>query len=130
MTELNFEQLPLRLNIHFRRGDTLRVPLHFQRQVVVDEVETWEDVDLTGHQFLAQARRKPDSPEIWATFSVEAISLATGEITIVLPAADTSGLSTKEGVWDIQATDLNDEVRTWVAGTFEAEPDVSRFPSV
>lgn len=125
-----FEQLPLRLDVIFRRGDSLRIPLHFQRNVSTTEEPVWEDIDLTDHTFLAQVRRLPNSEEILAVFTVEETNIVEGRIAVYLSAAQTEILPARETAielrWDLQASAPDGSVRTRVGGLFSVEADVSR----
>jgi hypothetical protein len=120
-----FRQLPMRLDLEFSRGDTLSVPLSFERNVGTRDDPELEPRDMSGHTFLAQVRRKPNSTAVEATFTVEEVDLSVGKAIIVLAPEQTAVLP-KAGVWDIQSTAPDGVVRTWVAGSIKPDPDVSR----
>ena len=124
MTQL-FRQLPARLDIEFRRGDTLRIPIQLTRNVGSTTAPVYEARDLTGHELFAQVRLTAASTEVVATFTVEPVDLVDGRFLLVLDPEQSANLSkTKE--YDVQST-VAGVVRTWIAGQIRPELDVSRI---
>jgi hypothetical protein len=75
--------------------------------------------NLNGYQYLAQVRAHyPDTASL-ASFSVDLSQASSGRVNLVLPAALTSALVGKVGVWDLRQTDPSGNVTYPVRGAFK-----------
>jgi hypothetical protein len=73
--------------------------------------------DVTNLTFKAQIRTYPNSPSVYATFTIEAIDAVNGRIRLTLPPTATAYLPVR-AFWDLQATSASDSTfeQTYVKG--------------
>lgn len=116
---------PKDYDIEAYRGDTLSLPFQARNKAGI--------VDLTGYTIIAQVRKKRQSAEPSATFTVFVEDAAQGLYTLVMPASvmatlpcgETPNSADSKYVWDVQLT--KDGVTTTPhAGAFVVIADVSR----
>jgi len=105
------------------QGDTAEFTLSFTRK---NADGTTEPVDFTGAVGLSQIRRAPRDPSKLAEFEVTFPDAIGGVVKMVLPANQSGLLGVQTGVYDLQITDVDGRVRTWLAGTVTVTPGVSR----
>jgi hypothetical protein len=104
------------------RGDHRVLPLAFE-----DDQEPPQPHDLTGLTWHAQIRDTPNSADVRANFAVSVVDALNGEIEVILTAAEAENLTELAGVWDLQSTDPEGVVQTWVAGSVAVLFDVTRI---
>lgn len=82
--------------------------------------------DVTDLDFKAQVRTYPNSPAIYATFSIEKIDAANGTIRLTLPASGTRYMPVR-AFWDLQATLSTDPTfeQTYVRGQIFTQQQVT-----
>ena len=82
--------------------------------------------DVTSYTFKAQVRTYPNSPSLWAAFTIVKTNAAQGIITLSLSAAQTKYLPVR-GFWDLQATNSADPsfVQTYMKGQVFAEREIT-----
>lgn len=76
--------------------------------IVFMQGDSWEcefdfPFDLTGYTFKAQVRTYPNSPSLYATFTVTYVDRAAGKIRLSLTTTDTQYLP-QRAFWDLQMT--------------------------
>jgi hypothetical protein len=101
------------------QGDT------FSLRITLVDKATGDPVDLTGYDPLSQIRAKSHDRDALATFDAE-VDPAAGVITLKLASADSTALPPGRQVWDVQTTDPDGNVRTWLAGKATVTGQVSR----
>jgi len=114
---------PGTFNLEVYQGDTAEFTLSFTRKT--DDGSS-EPVDFTGATGLSQIRRAPRDPSKLAEFDVTFPDPVNGQVKMVLPANQSGLLGVQTGVYDLQITDVDGRVRTWLAGTVTVTPGVSR----
>lgn len=119
------EPLPAKSPLKLYRGDT-RVWEDVFRRAPVPPATVGDPVDLTGWVWLAQIRATEDAAEVMATIDVEVVDAAAGTIRRTLTAAEADKLVAGTAHWDLQATDPDGVVRTYLAGQVRVIGDVSR----
>ena len=85
-------------------------------------------IDLTGHTFLAEIRADRNRGEVVATLAVEVINGPGGVIRRVLTAKKEANKLGNDGArlyWDMQSTDADGFVRTWLAGPVVVKGDAA-----
>jgi hypothetical protein len=124
------ELLPAKVPLTLYRGDT-RIWEDTFRTAPVAPATEGDPIDLTGYSFLCQIRATSESTKVMATIAVTILEAAAGRIRRTLTAAEskklvvgTDGVGT--GVWDLQATDPDGFVRTYMVGKVKILGDTSR----
>lgn len=122
--------LPGPKDITLYQGDTYVITGRVRRNVGTETEPIYEPVDLTGHEGMAQVRRRATSSNIVATWEVEFTDPVAGEFRLTLPASESKNV-TKDAVWDFQTSYVSEvdgepTVLTWLAGTVTVINDVSR----
>lgn len=83
-----------------------------------------QGLDITGWSWAAQLR---DSAGVlvadWTVLVTDAVA---GELSLMLTAAQTSGLALADFDWDLQATDTSASVKTLVVGRLRLKEDQTR----
>jgi len=102
-------------DIIFTKGDTYSVNIDLP-------------ISLTGCSILAQARTYPGSPIVAGTFTSTVTDAANGKLTLSL-TADQTGQFPLLSFWDLQVTDSNSVVTTYLRGNVFANYQVSDSPS-
>lgn len=120
---------PGTMSLEVVQGDTFRQSMRLNRNVGTPDAPVLEPIDLRGHVGAAQMRRKYGHTELQAAFTVTCPPVGgaeaeRGDVVIALTAAQAS-LVTKSGVWDLQTTSPDGEVRTWVRGPVELIPEAT-----
>ncbi len=90
-------------------------------------------LDLTGTEIAAQIRAFPGSPVLATVTILNADTLgADGVVTCRIPEDQTAALrSTRASVWDLEILWPDERgLRTTLAGTVTATPDVTRLDEV
>jgi hypothetical protein len=101
------------------QGDT------FALRVTLRDKATGAPLDLTGYEPLSQIRAKPHDDTPLAAFDAT-VDGPAGVIRLDLPAARAAALAPGRQVWDLQTTDPDGNVRTWLAGKATVTGQVSR----
>ena len=112
---------PAQLNFTAYRGDTFARTLTFQ-----DGAATPTAIDLTDYSASAQVRASADSTKLLATFTCTITAPTEGTMTLGLLPSDTSSLDSGRYFWDLQLTDSNGAVTTYLAGRFTLTGDVTK----
>jgi hypothetical protein len=108
------------VNVSVTRGDTLRLR--------VDLTGTADaPVDVTGWSWLAQVRAAPDQMPL-IVIDVLVVDAPTGVLELSIDDEVTAGMQPADYVWDLQATDQADDVRTVLDGGLRIRADVSVAP--
>jgi hypothetical protein len=109
------EPTPVKVKRSLYRGDT-RVWTH-----VFTDSDSGDPIDLTGWEFLSQFRDDLDRGTVVATADCEVTVGATGTVVETLSAAEADALpgqtdpAVKPRVyWDLQSTDPDGNVQTWM----------------
>lgn len=113
------EPLPAPVKLTLYRGDT---------RIWTDVfTEGTTPVDLTGHAFLAQIRADRNRGEVVASIDVQVTDAAAGTIrrTLTATEADKLGDDGARLFWDMQSTDADGNVRTWMAGAVVVKGDAT-----
>lgn len=122
-------------DITIRRGDTKELYFRVRSRVWnaalnggAGGYEAGPYRDLTGWTVLAQIRASKTSTTIEATFSVNLGNQATtpGGCLLRLTPVQTAALSISSGGYDVQLTDTNGDVWTYIEGTVTITGDYSR----
>lgn len=108
---------PTECGLKVYAGDTVEIAFTFT------DATTGTALVLTG-AWAAQIRQYPNSADPLAIFTVDASGLANGTVSLSLDAATTQALT--GGAWDLQQTDTDGTVATWLYGTLYVAPDVTR----
>ena len=99
-------------------------------QVTVTVTAGGTPVDLTGMTIESQVRAAATDASVALTAVVTVTDAANGIVTVRFPGDDVrdllDGALKWDGVWDLQITDGSDDPVTVVAGTFQADMDVTR----
>lgn len=111
--------LPGEKNLNLYKGDSRVWPMHFQDA-------QGAPIDLTGLTWRAQIRETRQAQSAEASMNVDVIDPLTGDIEVVLPAAEADKLTSSEYFWDLESTDGQGFVQTWLQGTVTVTHDVSR----
>jgi hypothetical protein len=109
-------------NLVLYQGDTFE--LIFQ----LKEKGTGLPVNLTGCVPSSEIRTSAASPTVEETFTAELVSPATdGKVRLSLTAAETTDLSPGASlVWDVQLLWPDGVVKTYLAGSLNVLPEVTR----
>lgn len=108
------------INVSVVRGDTLRL-----RVDLADD--SGQPVDVTGWSWLSQVRAAPDSIPL-VPVTVEVLDAPGGVLELSIDDEVTAGMQPADYVWDLQATDEADDVRTIISGGLRVRSDVSVAP--
>lgn len=100
------------------RGDTMRL-----RVTLTDADDA--PVDVTGWSWQCQLRIDPDDDAL-VTIMVEVVDGVGGRLELSLAPDLTAALPVRDFVWDLEARDGNDDVRTVLTGQLRVREDVSR----
>lgn len=113
------EPLPATSKLTLYRGDT-----RIWTDVFSDGTNP---VDLTGHTFLAEIRADRNRGEVVATIAVEVTDPTGGVVrrTLTATEADKLGNDGERLYWDMQSTDADGVVRTWLAGPVVVKGDAA-----
>lgn len=123
------DALPATLTKTLRRGDTRRWQELFRTKITdpATGVVTYEPRDISGLTFLSQIRATTDSADVMAVVACSFVTDGTdGLLQLNLTAAESAKLVPGKVAWDLQSTDADGDVRTWLAGTWKIQGDVSR----
>lgn len=112
---------PGTLNLNVYQGDTAVYDLVLSRSTA-DGTEL--PVDLTGATGVAQIRKSPKDSTILASFTVSFPEPTAGKARMTLVPNET--LKSGTWVWDVQITEADGTVKTWLAGSIVITPGVSR----
>lgn len=93
--------------------------------VVVMTTDGVTPLNVTGRSYAAQVRSSVDASSAAATFTCTVTDGAAGEVTCVVSASATAGLSPATYVWDLQET-AGGSVATILSGTVTVVADVTR----
>lgn len=126
-TEINTTIYGVR-NIRYLRGDDLLpINITFKSRSFSDDPFT--PIDLTGSTFLMKIIALGDSTKTAIiSFSIGSgitLDATSGKITIAKTAAQMAALTSGDYLYDIQQTNLSNQVKTWLRGLFIVEDDVT-----
>lgn len=107
---------PTECGLQVYRGDT------FVQSFTFEDSVTGNPITLDG-TWMAQVRQDVNATAPLATFTVDATQAAAGKVLLSLNGLTTTTLTS--GVWDLQRTDANGTVTTWLYGTVSVTPDVT-----
>lgn len=107
---------PTECDLKVYRGDTFRETFAFT------DATTGVVVPLTG-TWTAQVRQDANATLPLATFALDFTQAAQGIVTLSLDSPTTTLLT--PGLWDLQETDTNGTVTTWLTGTVAIQQDIS-----
>jgi hypothetical protein len=110
--------VPAKQNFSITRGDTETV-------VVNITTDGSTPVNITGRTYRAQLRSTKESPSISASFVCTITSAPLGQVTCVLSAAASAGLSAGTYYWDFEENNSG-VITTIIAGTVNVLADVTR----
>ena len=109
---------PAEQDLVVTRGDTLTVN-------VTMTTNGTTPINITGRTYASQVRQFPDDPTASASFVCTIINGSTGNLQLVMSAADTAVLDSGNYYWDLQET-ASGVVSTVLAGAFVVLADVTR----
>ena len=118
MSHATVDASPGELNIEWTRGDTVPIPLTFTD-------ENGDPVDLSGFEFAAQVRHKPNIAEHWS-FEINVDDAATG-VLLVHPPTDPKVPG--RGVWDLKRHVAGEQVSTLLTGRVTVFDSITAFTS-
>lgn len=104
--------------VAIHRGDTMRLGV-----TLADDAGA--PVDVTGWSWLSQLRTDPDDVTLVAV-EVAVVDAPGGRLELSLAPELTAALPTRDFSWDLQATDVEGDVRTVLTGQLRVREDVSR----
>lgn len=110
--------LPATYDIHIYQGDT------WQRWMTISIAGA--PVDVSGYTLAAQVRRKHSDPEILATFAIDLDPQTVGRFQLTLTPTITAALPAKDAVWDLQFTQPDGQVFTYLHGKVAVSAEVTR----
>lgn len=110
--------MPAKENLSVVRGDTLTI-------VVVMTTDGVTPINITGRTYAMQLRTAPEATAIAATFTCTLTNPASGEVTCVLSAAASAGLTPTSYSYDLQET-ASGVVSTIVVGSIKVNADTTR----
>jgi len=111
--------LPGKLDFALYQGDD------FSRELTFTDGEGLAmDLSLFS-EIKSQIRAKAEDVNVLAEFTIDDTDAATGKILLSLTHEDTEELP-KTAVWDLEMTDGNDIVQTYLAGKITVTPQVTR----
>lgn len=87
--------------------------------------EAGAPVDVTGWSWLSQLRTDPDDVALVA-IQVEVTDATKGQLELSLAPELTAALPTRDYVWDLEARDTANDVKTVLNGQLRVREDVSR----
>lgn len=127
---------PFQKDIKIRRGDTKEIFFRVRTKVFNELTLAWEAgpyKDLTGYTVSAQVRTTKDAATPLLTFAVTLGNQADeavgrGAVLLKITAAQTAAvpLSTTTGFYDVQFTEPDLDVFTYVEGAVLFSEDVTR----
>jgi hypothetical protein len=121
----NAEPLPADEPLELYRGDTRLWEMHLADDPV-PPATVGLPIDLTGYEFLAEIRVSADpDATLMASFAIDVVDPANGIITRTLTATEAAKLTPGSARHDLQLTDPDGKVRTWLAGRVKVRGDVS-----
>jgi hypothetical protein len=112
---------PAKLNLVVREGATFRKPLR-----LLDARK--KAVNLTGMTIRAEFRDKPDGAllmELTVGNGRLVVTPLTGQVVLVLTAAETEAITFAKAVWDLKVTQTNGDVVYPLAGSVIVERSVT-----
>lgn len=116
--------IPAKIDLEIYQGST------FRKTFIWKTGDPTAPVDLTGYTARMQIRERitDDSPVIELTTENSRIILtpAEGKIELHLTDADTSTITIKKGVYDLELVSPGGDVRRLVEGTVKVFPEVTR----
>lgn len=110
--------MPAKENLSVVRGDTLTI-------VVVMTTDGVTPINITGRTYAMQLRTAPEATAVAATFTCTLTDPTNGEVTCVLPAATSAGLTPTSYSYDLQET-ASGVVSTIVVGSIKVNADTTR----
>lgn len=110
---------PLDLDLY--QGDTAVYNLILTRTSADGEEKP---VDLTGATGLAQIRKNVRDANVLASLTVTFPDPAEGKCRLTLTADES--IKAGSGVWDLQVTEADGTVKTWLRGVVTIDAGVSR----
>jgi hypothetical protein len=123
---------PAQCDIQIYRGDYFEITLRLREGTLNGIAYTpGPYLDLTDWVPKAEIRATVDSTGApMATFTTEVLDQTVpetkGGVHLFLPAAQSAGLSAATAVWDVQLTDKQGRVYTYLRGTVTITKDVTR----
>ncbi len=119
------EPLPADEPLDLYRGDTRLWELHLADDPI-PPATVGLPIDLTGYEFLAEIRASADpDAALMASFAIDVVDATGGIITPTLTATEAAKLIPGSAKHDLQLTNPDGDVRTWVAGRVKVRGDVS-----
>ncbi len=124
--------LPGKENLKLYRGDTriwtsVFTELDANGEPVLDDDDNPVPIDLTGLTWLCQIRNDRARGDVVAEIDIDDTDAENGVIVRTLTAAEADALdpALESLSWDLQSTDGDGTVRTWLSGSVSVEGDVS-----
>lgn len=127
---------PFKKDIKIRRGDTKEIFFRVRTKVWDNATSTYIPgpyKDLTGYTVTSQVRANSDATEVLATFAVTLGEQTDevngrGAVLLKLSAAQTAAIPTSQasGVYDVQFTEPDADVFTYLEGGVTFVKDVTR----
>lgn len=111
---------PAPYDLYVYRGDTLLETFRMRDR------KTGAYLDLTGWSAAAKLRRTRRDVDPLLALSAEVSDPTKGEVVVSATPAETAAIDTSAAVWDLQLTEPDGTVRTWLAGEVEVAGDVTR----
>lgn len=109
---------PAAQNLTIVRGDT-------ETLVITVTSDGTTPINIAGRSYRAQIRREKDAGTIAASFNCTVTNAAGGQVTCVLSAVDSAGLTVGTNYWDFEENNSG-IVTTIVAGAVTVLADVTR----
>lgn len=121
---------PAQYDIQLYRGDFFELTLRLREGTLSGGgYVPGNYLDLTGWEApMAQIRATEDATTILASFTTEVLNQTTtpGAVRLFLTPADTGTLPAAAAVWDVQLTDPESRVYTYLRGKVTITKDVTR----
>lgn len=113
--------IPVGRNLTLYQGDSFDFTFRLRQKN--SDGTAGDYVDLTGVTPKAQIRATQDDSAVLMEFTA-ALTSNPGEVTLTLTPTQTAALA--NGVWDVQLTFPDGQVKTYLAGTIKAIKEVTR----
>lgn len=102
--------LPANLDFNVWRGDTFRRTL-----TVTDGTDPWDFTDASIKFYI---RDTQDSAALITLQASSGVTIVSNVVTIELTDTQTGSLGARSYLYEVEYTDSNDEIRTWISGKF------------
>jgi hypothetical protein len=121
--------IPAACDISLYRGDYFEMTLRVRQGTLTGTTYTpGPYIDLTGWTPKAEIRANEDATTALATFTTEVLDqvASKGAVHLSLPSSESALLSAATAIWDVQLTDPQTHVYTYLRGKVTITKDITR----